>query len=110
MARIFPNTTAITATITRNPDVSGGKRGTPETVVADLSFEPLESVDPELRQRLALDTPHELLQTFIEGDYDIQTGDFFTTGSTTYPIKAAYKWDWWNGNYNIHLILEDLKR
>jgi hypothetical protein len=56
------------------------KKGEPATVLSNLKCTPLDPVDPELRRRLALETPHELLQTFIAD-------------------SAGF----------VHLILEDLK-
>lgn len=41
------------------------KKGSPVTILSGIKCTPLDPVDPELRRRLALDTPHELLQTFI---------------------------------------------
>lgn len=53
----------------RSPGVVGGKRGEPETYLVGLKCTPLDPVDPETRQRMALDTPHEVLQTFVQGTY-----------------------------------------
>jgi hypothetical protein len=71
----------VTASTKRSPAISGGKVGAPVTSVASLRCSPLDPVDPELRQRLSLETPHELLQTYVPDE----TGFF-------------------------HLILEELKR
>lgn len=70
-----------TASTKRNPTLVGGKRGAPTPQLINIKCTPLDQVDPELRQRMALNTPHELLQTFVDG-----------------------------GNVYYHLILEDLKR
>jgi hypothetical protein len=70
-----------TASTKRPPALSAGKRGTPATNLTGLTCTPLDPVAPEVRQRLALNTPHELLETFV--------GD---------------------GSEFKHLILEDLKR
>lgn len=70
----------VTASTKRVPSISSGKRGTPTTKLTGVACTPLDPVDPELRQRLAINTPHELLQTIADG------------GSTFY-----------------RLILEDLK-
>lgn len=71
----------MTAATKRSPVISGGKVGAPVTQEAGFSCSPLDPVDPELRQRLGLQTPHELLQTFVPDE----TGFF-------------------------HLVLEELKR
>ncbi len=57
------------------------KKGEPTTLLTGLKCTPLDPVDPELRRRLALETPHELLQTFLA-----------------------------DGNGFVRIILEDLKR
>jgi len=79
--------------------------------IASLSCTPLDPVDAELRTRLGLDTPHELLQTFVEGGLDIEEGDVLVVGSTEYPIRAVEDWDWRpDGAEYDRLVVEDLKR
>jgi hypothetical protein len=56
-----------TATTKRQPAIASGKRGTPATNLTGLKCTPLDPVDPDLAQRLALNTPHELLQTYVDG-------------------------------------------
>ena len=70
-----------TATTKRSPAVSGGKRGVPVTKLFDLRCTPLDPLTAELAQRVGLDTPHELLQTYVDG-----------------------------GDVYYELVLEDLKR
>ena len=105
----FDNMASVTASTKRPPAVSSGKRGAPVENVASLSCTPLDPVDPELRQRLGLDTPHELLQTFVDDGVDIVEGDILVVSSTEYPIKAVGSWTWQSTSY-VHLVLEDLKR
>ena len=69
------------ASTKRSPSMVAGKRGDPETNLTGLSCMPLDPIDAEVRQRLGLDTPHELLQTVLD------------SGDTFYS-----------------LVLEDLKR
>lgn len=57
------------------------KKGEPTALLSSLRCTPLDPVDSEIRRRLALDTPHELLQTFIT-----------------------------DGSGFVHLVLEDIKR
>lgn len=92
----------------RAPDLSGGKRGTPATNLSGLSCTPLDPVDPELRARLELDTPHTLLETFLEGTNDIETGDVLVVSSVEYPIRAVEDWTWRDTRYQ-RLILENLR-
>jgi hypothetical protein len=70
-----------TASTKRPPALSAGKRGVAATNLTGLTCTPLDPVAPEVRQRLALNTPHELLETFVS-----------------------------DGSEYKHLILEDLKR
>lgn len=71
----------VTASTKRQPAMSSGKRGAPVTNLTGLRSTPLDPLSPEIAERLALDTPHTLLQTFVDG------GDVF-----------------------YDLVLEDLKR
>ena len=56
-------------------------KGEPTLVLTGLKCTPLDPVDPDLRRRLALETPNELLQTFVA-----------------------------DGHGFVRLVLEDLKR
>lgn len=71
----------VDASTKRQPVISGGKRGAPATNLTGLRSTPLDPLSPEIAERLALETPHTLLQTFVDG------GDVF-----------------------YDLVLEDLKR
>lgn len=71
----------VTASTKRQPAVVGGKRGTPVAHLTGLTCTPLDPVDAELVKRMALDTPHEKLQTYVDG-----------------------------GDAYYHLVLEDMKR
>lgn len=98
----------VTASTKRAPAIAGGKRGVAVTQVASLKCTPLDPVDPELRQRLALSTPHELLQVFTSAT-DIREGDVLVVGSEEYPIRSCAEWVW-RGTVYRHLVVEDLKR
>jgi|WetSurMetagenome_2_1015567.scaffolds.fasta_scaffold174360_2 hypothetical protein len=103
----------VTASTKRAPLLTAGKRGAAVTQVVTLKCAPLDPVDSalssDLRQRLALNTPHELLQTFVEADLDIERGDVLVVGSDEYPIRSCAKWAW-RGTVYRHLVVEDLKR
>ena len=106
----FTRMATVSASTKRPPAVSGGKRGSPVTQVASLSCLPLDPVDPELRERLGLETAHELLQTFVQGGLDIQEGDVLVVGGTEYPIRAVADWRWPPDEADyLQLILEELK-
>ena len=73
-------------------------------------MDPVDSaLNADLRQRLALNTPHELLQSFVEADLDIERGDMLVVGSAEYPIRSCQEWAW-RGTVYRHLVVEDLKR
>jgi len=97
-----------TASTKRPPSMSGGKRSTPAAKLTTVLCTPLDPVDPELRERLGIHTPHELLQTFCHGDYDILPGDLFTYGGKDYPVRSVAEWKWRGSTYR-HVILEDTK-
>lgn len=102
----------VAASTKRAPTVSGGKRGAPTTKLASLTVTPLDPVEAELRQRLALNTPHELLQTFCDGDLDIREGDWLVVDGEEYPIRDVEEWAWGRGLQSAYrrLVLEALKR
>lgn len=49
----------------RVPAISGGKRGAPAAKLTGLKCTPLDPYAPDLQEREALKTPHEILQTFV---------------------------------------------
>jgi hypothetical protein len=61
----FLKLATVTASTKRSPAIASGKRGSPATNLTGLSCFPFDPVQPELARRLALDTPHELLQTYL---------------------------------------------
>jgi hypothetical protein len=101
----------VAASTKRPPATSSGLRGAPATNLTGLLVTPLDPVDPELRQRLGIDTPHTLLQTFVDGASDIVEGDWLVIGSDEYPIKRLSAWPAGvTSPVYRQLILEDLKR
>jgi hypothetical protein len=102
----------VTASTKRSPAMAGGKVGAPAAYLGGVKCTPLDPVDPELRQRMQLETAHELVQTFVVGALDIITGDILVVGSVEYPIRAVANWaaSTRGGDAYLHLILEDLKR
>jgi hypothetical protein len=53
------------ASTKRPPAIAGGKRGAATTNLTGLKCTPLDPVSSEIQRRVALETPMELLQTFI---------------------------------------------
>ena len=105
----FQRMATVTASTKRAAAISAGKRGTPTTKLSSIKCLPLDPVDPELKQRLALDTPHELLQTFVEGNLDIVEGDILTVSGEDYPVRSVADWVW-GGDVYRQLVIELLKR
>lgn len=90
--------------------MTNGKRGSPTTVITSLPCMPLMPVDAETRNRLALDTPHLLLQTFIEGTYTLKRGDVLVLDGTDYPVSVVDgPWPFRSGDPRTRLILEKLE-
>ena len=55
----------VTASTKRPPAISSGKRGAPVVHLSGLKCTPLDPVSSDIQQRVALNTPMELLQTFL---------------------------------------------
>ncbi len=107
----FAHLATVTASTKRPAAPVSGKTTTPAAKLASLKCTPLDPVDAELSKRLGLDTPHELLQTFVDGGLDIREGDTLTVGSVDYPIRACEDWTWPVGGLAYRrLVVEDLKR
>jgi hypothetical protein len=64
----FARLERITVSILRAPALSGGRRGTPVLHIPEVSCLAFQPMTAELAGRMALDTPHELLVTFVDGD------------------------------------------
>lgn len=65
----FKRLASVTAATKRSPALSAtGTRGAPAAYLSAVKCTPLDPVDPELRSRLKLNTPHELLETYIDAN------------------------------------------
>jgi len=107
---VFSRLATVTASTKRAPALASGKRGSPTTYLSSLACLPLDPVDAEVRQRLALNSPHELVQTFVQGGLDIAEGDLLVVGGAEWPIRAVEDWVWpGEGLAYQRLILEELK-
>lgn len=101
----------VTASTKRSPVTAGGKRGRPTVYLSSIHCAPLDPVNPELAQRMGLETPLTLLQTYTEAGVDIRQNDILTVAGVDYPVRACGVWA--NGvtpdGCNA-LVVEDLKR
>jgi hypothetical protein len=55
----------VRATTKRSPGIVNAKRGVPALHLRNLRCTPLDPVDPELKVRLALNTPNKVKMTFL---------------------------------------------
>lgn len=104
----FARMATVSCTTQRAPAMSGSKRTASAENLTGLKCTPLDPVSPEQQLRLALDTPHVLLQTFIHGDNDIVSGDELIVSTVVYPIRAVSDWTFGTSKY-LHLIIEDTR-
>lgn len=110
MSASFQKLATVTCGTERSPSVASGKRGVPVTNLSGLKCLPLDPLDASIRTRLELDTPHETLQTMIEGGPDIAEGDVLVVGSDEYDIVSVADWNWRPAETDtLLLILEELK-
>lgn len=111
-SRSFTLVSTVEASTKRNPTVASGKRGTATTNISLLECTPLDPVSAEVANRFGLNTPHEVMETFVDADLDILAGDILVVNSSEYQIKATAEWDWRHASSEsqmLHLILEELK-
>ena len=81
-----------------------------DTYLTHIKCLPLAPVDAETRQRLQINTPHILWETFLQEDPDIKAGDKLVVKGVEYPIKTIEKWPWSpEDDTRPHLILEDMR-
>lgn len=67
------------------------------------------SVDHETRLQAGLDSNHEILQTFIQGDPDVRKGDILETDGFEYPIRFVARWPI-HSDILVHVIIEKVNR
>lgn len=99
----------VTASTLRPPTLSGGKRGAPATYLEELLVTPLEPIDADLREKLPLSAPHELLQCFTVGSNDVREGDTLVISSKKYPIEAVADFPWRGTETYRQLVIRDQK-
>lgn len=64
----FSRIANVTASTKRNPAIASGKRGSPVENLTGLSITPLDPVTLEVSERLGLESPVRLLETFTTDD------------------------------------------
>ncbi len=105
---------AVLATVTASTKRYGavaatGLQAAAAASIVSLKCTPLDPVDPELKKRLGLETPHTLLQTYVDAGLDIKVGDILVVSNVEYPIKACGSWSWrLTGSTFVALVVEAL--
>jgi hypothetical protein len=77
---------------TKRGTLVAGKRGEPVENIASLKCLPLDPLDAQIAQHMALDRPHELLQTAVRNGLDILPGDILVVSGTEYPVERVGEW------------------
>ena len=78
---------------TKRQAIVNGQPGARQPHLVDLACTPLlPDANGELQKRFKLDTPVELLQTYILGVVDVRQGDHWIQGGATYNVKAVQTW------------------
>jgi len=103
----FTRLLTVTASTLRPPDMVSGKRGVPTSKLSSVLITPLVPVDSNTRQRLNLGTPVDIMQTFCDGNPDIEAGDDLVVSSRTHPIKYVEKWPYM-GAIRLRIIVESV--
>jgi hypothetical protein len=107
----------VEASTRRPPAMVGGKRGDAVEHLPLVHVAPLTPVSIETAQRVGLDSPYNLLQTFTDGDVDIADGDELTPQSGRYAGRAMavkrvvrLSWGVMGRIERLHILLENLRR
>ena len=109
MSDAFSQFATTTASTKRSPAAVDGKIGSPETYLAGLSITPLMPLDQETALSLALNSPREAKQTFVDTILDIEEGDVLVVGSTEYAVRSVAEWNGGTDQSYVHLIVEEIK-
>lgn len=109
MSLSFERFATVSASTKRSPSRDVNKLvGLAVANIASLMCTPLDPLRGEIDFRPELEAPHELLQTFVDGDLDIVEGDILVVGSEEHLIRIADPWEW-RGSSFLHLIIEQAK-
>lgn len=100
----------LSATVMR-ATITNGKRGAAAAHLSGLQVVPLQPASPEMVARFQLQTPHQVLETYVVGHHDIVTGDVLTVGGEQYTIRGVGRWTPPGhaiGQF-MHLVVEDVQ-
>lgn len=93
--------------------IAGGKRGAPQIVLDGLRCTKLFPADAgavnNLVQRLKLDAPGRILETFVLGNPDIRAGDSLVLDGDAYTVRAVADWTMPSASRKfVHLTVEEI--
>lgn len=115
MSLSFRRTLTVTASTSRTVLSGTGQSSGPTVILSNIAVSEPTPVTADIRGRLVLDTPHEVLMTFCDDALDVQNGDTLTLSDSVnvvnkdYQVRAVERWPWTNGTTFKALIIEDLK-
>ncbi len=117
MSATYQRQLTVSASTRRPPAIASGKRGALAEHLPLVYVSPLTPVSIETAQRVGLDSPYNLLQTFTDGDADIADGDELTPLDGPYEgramsVKRVVKLVWGvsGRTQRLHVLLENLRR
>jgi len=107
----FTKLKTVTASTKRSPAVASGKIGDRVVNIASLLCTPIDPLmasstggQPKFDEIPVLDSKVGLFMTYCDATHDIQQGDEFIVGSTSYTVKSVEDWVW-KGTFYLQLIL-----
>lgn len=103
----FSRLATVTASTKRSPAAVAGKIGAMQTNLASISIVPLMPIDPEISSTVALNSPREAKQTFVDGSEDVVEGDRLVVSGTEYVIRSVAEWP--GDEACLHIVVEELK-
>lgn len=103
----FSRLATVTASTERRP-ISGVIESNAVAVVTSMQCLPLDPVSPETIRRTNMTTPINMLETYVEGDLDIHSGDVLVVGASRYDIRIVANYTW-RETHCLHLVVEAKK-
>lgn len=108
MSLSFARQLQVTAYTKRPPAVTSGRRGEAEMFLADVPVARLVPVSTQTQQRLALETPINVFETFCDASFDVKAGDSLVVDEIAYAVRDAAEWPWRIGSSagRLQLVVE----
>jgi len=109
MTTSFTKLATVTASTKRIPTIASGKIGSRAVNIVSLKCTPIDPVSPGSENVDVLDAHVQLYVTYCESTTDIQQGDEFIVGTTSYTVKSAEDWAFGSSTY-LRIILTKYKK